>query len=240
MEQWRLYSEKFLTITPREQYLIVLTGFIVIIMSLFHLFLDGNLSDISKAKKDIISISNANKNSTNSIELYKEALMVDPNINIRKKIAQHEKKLASIDENLLALTSELINPIQMRYALLELLKFQQGVSLVSFEVSAAQPLLMQQSADESDEGQAKPVENNKAKIAVNVKGDEAPIGLYKHAIKIKLKGKYFQLKNYLTSLENMSFTFFWKQFEYKLTEYPVSELEVTLYSLSTKRDFIGV
>ena len=64
--------------------------------------------------------------------------------------------------------------------------------------------------------------------------------LYRHAIKIKLSGSYFQLRDYLIQLESLSWKFFWQEFNYQLKEYPVSELEIEMYSLSTKREFIGV
>jgi len=38
----------------------------------------------------------------------------------------------------------------------------------------------------------------------------------------------------------LSWKFFWQEFNYQLKEYPVSELEIEMYSLSTKREFIGV
>ena len=64
--------------------------------------------------------------------------------------------------------------------------------------------------------------------------------LYRHGIKIKLQGQYFQLKDYLMQLENLSWKFFWQEFDYQLKAYPVSQLEIEIYSLSTAQEFIGV
>jgi len=48
------------------------------------------------------------------------------------------------------------------------------------------------------------------------------------------------LQNYLSQLEKLSWKFFWQDFNFKLTEYPKSELEIEMYSLGTKKEFVGV
>ena len=116
----------------------------------------------------------------------------------------------------------------MRYALIDLLKTQPSVSLLSFEVMAAQPMTAaNQSTDNNEE-------------AENKRTGEHSLTLYKHGIKLKLKGSYFKLRDYLSQLEKMQWTFFWQEFDYQLIEYPNSELSIEMYSLSTQKEFIGV
>jgi len=230
MEQLRQYSEKFLQITPREQYLVTLSGLVVIILLSFNLFIEPNLAAIERHNTVINENQGAVSSNEQTILLFEEALTKDPNQDINNKITQLESRLGEVDKELLALTSELIDPIQMRFALLDLLNLQKGVSLVSFQISPAQPLLI--NIDKANEQKSENNDTQAKKISTD--------GLYKHSITIKLSGKYFQLRDYLTSLEQLSWTFFWQDFDYQLQKYPVSELEVTLYSLSTKREFIGV
>ncbi len=59
-------------------------------------------------------------------------------------------------------------------------------------------------------------------------------------MKIKLTGKYFQLRNYLQQLEQLSWKFFWQDFQFEVKEYPRSEVEITIYSLGLRRECIGV
>ena len=125
----------------------------------------------------------------------------------------------------------------MRFALLDMLKVQKGVSLISFELLGANPL-MDKDGDLADK-------NNKEEqvTADNLEDNaelESTINLYQHGIRLKLTGKYFQLRDYLTQLEAMPWKFFWKDFRYKIKEYPLGELEIELYSLSINEEFIGV
>jgi MSHA biogenesis protein MshJ len=230
-KQWQAYSEKYLTITLREQYMVLLTGLVAIIFIIHNFFIDDNALKIVKLDKQIIQVNNDNRTAKASILIFEEGLSKDPNESLNKQISQYKDKLNKVDVNLLKLTSDLIDPVQMRYALMQLLKTQKGVSLQSFQVIAAQPMNIASTATAvTDDG---------TKTAI-VNSDQPELILYRHAIKIKLSGSYFQLRDYLTQLEALSWKFFWQEFTYQLKEYPVSELEIEMYSLSTKREFIGV
>ncbi|GAA6204009.1 hypothetical protein [Thalassotalea sp. SU-HH00458] len=228
-EKWQDYSAKFLNISSREQYLVLLTGLIAIIFIMFSLFIDGNLVKINSQAKQIKQVETNNRTAQTTIDILQQSLATDPNVAIQNQINQYEQKLSSVDSELLLLTSDLINPIQMRFALIELLKTQPSVALLSFEVMAAQPVASE-----------KPSQNNDEHEGNESTGDEHSLTLYKHGIKLKLKGSYFKLRDYLNQLENMQWTFFWQEFNYQLIEYPNSELSIEMYSLSTQKEFIGV
>ena len=223
-KKWEISSEKFLHITTREQTLVLLTGLFLLIWGTFTLVLSGRLDEINQQNKHIKQVTAENKNAKLSIDLLADALKKDPNDAVNLKIKQHEQKLGQIDKSLLALTSALINPVQMRHALVELLKLDQGVKLISFEVLPVKRLISSAVT---------------AKVEQAIEPNEQTINLFRHSIKLKLRGSYFNLRNYLSQLEGLSWKFFWKHFEYQVAEYPNSELEIEIYSLSTEREFIG-
>jgi len=230
-KQWQEYSDNYLKLTIREQYLIFLTGLVAVFFIIFYLFIDTQMAANKSSAQQIKRLQSSNQSLKLSVIEIQAALQRDPNEDIRKKITQYEAKLAKIDDKLLMLTSDLINPVQMRYALLDLLKLEKGVSLLSFELLGAEPLLANEPANNSPENgkvNSKPDTNN------------AQLNLYRHGIKIKLSGSYFDLRDYLSQLEKLSWKFFWQDFNFKLTEYPKNELEIEMYSLGTKKDFVGV
>lgn len=238
---WQDYSDKYLTLSMREQYLILLTGLVAVVFITFYLFIGTPISQNKQYSQTITRLQLSNQSLKISVMEMQTALQQDPNEDTRNKIAQYEAKLAKIDESLLTLTSELISPVQMRYALLDLLKLEKGVSLLSFELLGAEPLLTNESA-KSDTPK-----DNAPEIMISKQNEsnlisKAPVGvnLYRHGIKIKLSGSYFDLRDYLSRLEKLSWKFFWQDFNFKLTEYPQSELEIQMYSLGTKKEFVGV
>ena len=241
IKQWQEYCDKYLALSMREQYLILLTGLVAVIFITFYLFIGTQMSHNKQSSQAITRLKISNESVKSSVTEMQAALQQDPNDAIRSKIAQYEAKLAKIDESLLTLTSELISPVQMRYALLDLLKLEQGVSLLSFELLGAQPLLSHDSlkGELGQTGGQTPsvLTDNQSQLKA-----ENPIGvnLYRHGFKIKLSGGYFELRNYLSRLEKLSWKFFWQEFNFKLTQYPNSELEIQMYSLGTKKEFVGV
>ncbi|MBA6232107.1 MULTISPECIES: hypothetical protein [unclassified Colwellia] len=228
-KQWQGYCEKYVSITPREQYMVLLTGLIAIIFIIYSFFIDDNGVKMATFEQQIVQLSSSNRTAKTSIDLMEEGLLQDPNLALNRQILQYKERVRNVDVNLLKLTSDLIDPVQMRYALIKLLHTQKGVSLQSFQVIAAQPI-------NSSTKVVKAGGNNVTQYETN----QQELVLYRHAIKIKLSGSYFQLRDYLTQLEALSWKFFWQEFNYQLKEYPISELEIEMYSLSTKQEFIGV
>jgi MSHA biogenesis protein MshJ len=234
MAQWLAYSEKFSNTTAREQYLIIVTGLVAIVFILYSVFLDVPFQRIEQLNRQISETQQSNQNNKNSIQVLEQALLEDPNVALRKELSQYQAKLGEIDEQLLSLTSDLIDPIQMRYALIKLLKLQKGVKLLSFEVLPARAVTKAKLAS-NDKPDA-----NEIQVTSKAQAEPKQLRLYRHGIKIKLQGQYFQLRDYLSQLEGLTWKFFWQEFDYQLKEYPVSELEVEIYSLSTAQEFIGV
>ena len=242
MSQWLTYSEKFNDTTPREQYLIIASGLVAVIFVLYSLFLDEPIQNIGSYKEQIIKAQQDIESKKDSIQVLKQALDEDPNVALKRELSQYQAKLGDVDKKLLELTSDLIDPIQMRFALIKLLKLQKGVKLLSFEVLPANPVTEDKViADDENETEQTIEKNNTSTVKTrDVQSQPAQLRLYRHGIKIKLQGQYFELKDYLTQLESLSWKFFWQEFDYQLKAYPVSELEIEIYSLSTSQEFIGV
>jgi MSHA biogenesis protein MshJ len=228
-EQWNNTSDQFIQLTSREQVLLLLTGVVAIFFIISYFFIDDKSAKIISLEKQSRVMTSGNKSLKLSIKNYQDALTQDPNKDIIKQIAQFEKKLAKIDSQLVLLTTDLISPSEMREALLKLLKLEPGVSLLSFELMGAKPLL------NFSEEQSEP-----AVASVDPTMEQLGLNLYKHGIKIKLSGKYFQLRNYLQQLEQLTWKFFWQGFQFEVKEYPQSEVEIIIYSLGLNKEFIGV
>lgn len=245
-QQWQESNHKFLKLTIREQYLILITGCVAIFFLIFYLFIDSRMVSNIGANKKIVQLRSSNQSLNSSVLDLQAALQGDPNEETRNKIIEYEAKLAKVDGRLLELTSDLMSPVQMRYALLDLLKLEKGVSLLSFELLDVQPLLSKPETKMTSDSEIKMSDtsrNASSNVSTNSQGSNNQvenINLYRHGIKIKLSGRYFDLRDYLTQLEKLPWKFFWKDFNFTLTKYPNSELEIEMYSLGTKKEFVGV
>ncbi|MEY8215098.1 MAG: hypothetical protein RPR97_11550, partial [Colwellia sp.] len=211
-QKWQNTSDKFFQLTSREQFLLMLTGVVAIFFIISYFFIDDKSAKIITFDKQNREMTLGNQTLNFLISEYQTALQQDPNVETVNQIAQLETKLAKIDHQLVLLTTELISPSEMREALFKLLKLEPGVSLLSFELIGAKPLL------NLNEGQLIADAEKHSPTA-----KQAGLNLYKHGIKIKLSGKYFQLRNYLQQLEQLTWKFFWQDFKFDVKEYPRSE-----------------
>jgi MSHA biogenesis protein MshJ len=229
-QQWQDTSDKFLQLTSREQSLVLITGLVAIFFIISYLFIDDKSAKIISFDKQSRAMKSGNQTLTFTINEYQKALKQDPDKDTVKQIAQFEAKLAKIDGKLVHLTTDLISPSEMREALLKLLKLEPGVTLQSFELVGAIPLLDLNTKKEGLSANEQP----------SPSAEQLGLNLYKHGIKLRLSGKYFQLRNYLRHLEKSTWKFFWQDFQFEVVEYPRSEVEITIYSLGLNKEFIGV
>ena len=140
-QQWQNTSDKFLHLSSREQFLLLLTGLVAIFFIISYVFIDDKSARIITFDKQSRVMTSGNKTLKFTIKEYQTALKKDANEDTVKQITRLKAKLAKIDEKLVHLTNELISPSEMREALLKLLKLEPGVSLLSFDLIGAKPLL---------------------------------------------------------------------------------------------------
>jgi MSHA biogenesis protein MshJ len=57
---------------------------------------------------------------------------------------------------------------------------------------------------------------------------------------ITLQGDYFSTLNYLKSLETLPWRIHWDSIAYRVTEYPLAETRIQVYTLSFDEDLLGV
>ena len=86
--------------------------------------------------------------------------------------------------------------------------------LVSFESVEPTPLLTKPTAEENQ--------------------------LYRHGLKLVLLGSYHDIRRYFAMIERLPWRFVWGEMHYRVKDYPQAEVELILYSVSPKQEFIGV
>ncbi len=224
--QWFLLKEKFANLSTREQYIILFSGIFIVFMLFNSLYFEVHTDKQSKVKQSIRQLKVTNQQFQVAIAQAEVTMANDPNVAIDAQIKKFEQQLNKVDNRLLSLTNELISPQKMRVALQDLLSKAPGVEIQTFIALQPQPLISakQQSANNSE----------------NSKQTEQAINLYRHGIRLTLKGDYFALRNYLKSIEQLPWAFYWQAFDYQVNGYPEATLDIEMYSLSTKQEFIGV
>ncbi len=64
-------------------------------------------------------------------------------------------------------------------------------------------------------------------------------GYYVHPVRIELTGDYFAIAKYLSELEQMPVKYYWRSFKYDVEKHPRARLVLEVYTLGSRKEFIG-
>lgn len=208
--QWQAWADKIAALSQRERVLILLTGLVLVCAGAIYGWLDGAAL---RLEQDRVALTTAQRDlEIMDLEnLGKQARLArDPDQNVREQLVRIEGDIGKLDAELKAQTVDLIQAHEMPAVLEALLSRSANLHMLALTSLAPQPLMA---------------------------GDQR-INLFKHGIRLKLEGGYFDVYQYLKALEALPRHFYWKQFDYQVQEHPKAVVEMEIYTLSTSKEFI--
>lgn len=140
--------------------------------------------------------------------------------NQRAKLEAAQARLKALDVEFANVTNRLVPPREMARLVEQMLTKDHNLQLVKIENLPASPLL------------------NGARSAVGA----VPSGhaIYKHGMRVQVKGSYTDIRNYLHALEGLPWRMFWGEIELTTKDYPTSTVTFVVYTLSLNEGWIGV
>ena len=192
--RWQDYQQKFSTLSSREQVMISATGLVAIIFIGFSFFIEPLLQQAEKNERSIKTSTSTIKATQATVDILNQGLTKDPNKRANLQLKKIEAQMKQIDAKLLTLTTELISPIQMRVALQELLRSDKRVSLLSFEIAPATPVVL------SGEVENKSDDNKVSLSKVNIAEDKRRVNFVSSRVNVNLIGKLLRLARLFKSV----------------------------------------
>lgn len=198
------------------------TAFLLVVVVLWYTLL---MEPLAKRRQVLMEEMDADSVSIAALEVETAAFVAagaeDPEAELLRQKALLEADIGRLDQRLGQMTGDLINPQQMVLVLEEMLKRCSQLSLDRLQNLPAEALL------EQDAGKS-----------VQTRDDQ--LNLYRHALRMELTGNYLQALAYLQLLEELPRKVFWQNLTLTVEEYPTASIRVTIYTLSLKKDWIGV
>lgn len=139
----------------------------------------------------------------------------------RARLASLEQELRSLDAELGDVARRLVPPKEMAKLVEQMLARNRKLQVVEIESIPPTPLF------------------GGAGVQA-VTGGPAPGVLYKHGMRVRFKGGYGDIVNYLRALEELPWRMFWGELSLSATQYPVSTVTLVIYTVSTQEAWIGV
>ncbi|HDM8208594.1 type II secretion system protein GspM [Vibrio campbellii] len=213
-EFWSSLEERFDEMSAREKVLIALCGLVTVVMLLFTLVLEPKLNEVNSNDKQLRNSKLTNQQTEIEILRIQAQLKKDPNAEIDQAISQLLTESQHLSMQLSEIIEHLMTPSQMASLLESVLEQQSGIHLVSLQTLPAEPITEDKEASQYS-------------------------GYYVHPVRMELTGDYFSIANYLTKLEGLPASYYWRSFSYNVEDYPKAKLVLEVYTLGSREEFIG-
>lgn len=197
----------------RERILLFLT----LVFVLFIIWNGILLSPVNAEKKRIATAMAGLQQQTalaqQQIQSITAAVVVDPNKENRERAAALKKELAALDESIGQLA---IGATELTKVLSEMLTKEPELKLVRIRNLASTPL----------------------EVAVATPGGAGT--MHRHGLVIEMEGGYFSTLRYLKALEGLPWQLSWSSLDYKVKEYPIAHITLTIHTLGLTEGAVGV
>lgn len=154
-----------------------------------------------------------------------QAQQADVNSPQRQRIRELREQIEAGEAFLKDKRNKLVPPEEMAALLEQVLRRNAGLQLQAMETLPVAPF----------------IEPDGAKDGAGEASQPAPEGqMYKHGVKITVRGSYADLTRYLAELERLPTRMFWGAARMNVVQYPSVELTLTLYTLSLDKTWLQV
>jgi MSHA biogenesis protein MshJ len=224
-------QQRWQALAPREQWLVYGVGLVLVGLLYMQLLADPWALRLDQQKSAYNSVEARSKQSTDALAKLAAALAADPNLSYNNALslaaASHAQLLEQIDQH----TRELVSPKQMRAVLTDLLHAQPGLQLVSLE-----------NFSETVQLPPTPVaEGTQPSPTAPAAAPVSEVLLYRHGMRLKLEGNYFDLLRYLQTIQNTAWKLNWESLHYQVGEagHGKAQISLQLYTLSRHAESLG-
>lgn len=206
----------------RERALIFFAAAALVVAMVNALFLDPLLEKQKKVSAEVVQQQEKMKQVQAQIEALVQARQADANSPLRERIRLLREQIAEGNTYLQGRRDKLVPPEKMAQLLEQVLNRNGRLQLVALTTLPVSLLV-----EPSDEAAA-------------ARMTDAEKQIYKHGVKITVRGSYADLMRYLEALEKLPTQMFWGVAKMDVVQHPVVELTLTLYTLSLDKIWLQV
>ncbi len=212
MQAWVNLSDKFAALSSREKIIILLCGLVGIFFIFQTLLIEPELKRKTDKAQEIETEISLKRQMDIKVSALERELEADPDKEVDKKLLLLLDENEEVAKRLSEFVKDLTSPSDMANLLETVLDNSAELKLESLQSLPVEPVW------NSNNGKPE---------------------YYIHPVKLELTGKYFDIHAYLLALESMEVKYFWRSFRYQVDEYPKARLELVVYTIGTKEEFIG-
>lgn len=211
--------DKFDVLNERERLSVLLLTTVAIIIIFIELFISPLNQKYDVLDKQIVNLKLQTSQLNTQIAVLKTKRNRDPDFGEKKRLKLLDEQVSNLNVRLKEKMHGLIEPKQMAKVLELVLAQNTDLKLQRVQSLGAESL-----------SPVKPKE-----------GEEAEdLGIFRHGLQIEFKGSYLSTLKYLKALDDLPWNFYWDVLELNVEKYPISNIVITVHTLSFHEGWIGV
>lgn len=219
--KWLLVKDKFESLHTRERALI-LGALVAMVYLLWEFSFLKPMAEATKAALAQEAIVNGSiKVAEAEVTVMSSLSGHDPNALLKQEIQQLSEKLEGLDSQLASLAVGLIKADQLPVMLHQMLAQSHKMQLLSLTTLPVETIELAAQPSPGEEL----VHSSSANMAQ----------LYKHAVQVKLQGGYAATYEFMQSLEQSDWKFYWDSFNYEVKEYPSAVITLRVFTLASDK-----
>lgn len=219
---WHTAHVKIDGMSLRERAMIFMAAAFVLISLFNTFFLDPLLLKEQALSQKVVQDQLKMKAQQATIQASIDAKRDAQNSPLHQRVAQLREQLQEQKQYLSHRSDRLVSPAQIPLVLEQVLKQQSQLQLLKLETLPLAPLIEDKPANDGTV-----VAQSQTTLSGGVQQQ-----IFKHGVRITVRGSYLDLLRYLTALENLPTQMFWGEVVYKVDEYPNAVMSLTLFTLS--------
>lgn len=147
----------------------------------------------------------------------------DPDALLRARLDTLRKQYADLELSAGDITRGLVSPREMTRLVYAMLRENQSLQLVKAENLKPEAIPLAAATNPAP-----------------ATGAATGPAIYRHGLRLQVRGRYPDIVRYLHTLENLSWRVMWGEVHLETASYPVTNATLTIYTLSLDQDWIGV
>ncbi|MEN3109647.1 hypothetical protein ACFONG_14320 [Uliginosibacterium paludis] len=223
---WLKLADRFDAMMPRER-LMVFLALIAVVSAIFYFWsLNPALVRYQLVQQQMQQDEKLLRGLDEEELALIRAASADPDAAVRAQIEASRQELAAVQAELGGAGGKLVEPAQAARMLRDLIKAQGGsVELVSMQAGEVQNLLV------DSESTSRP--------APAVAAEGGLKGLYRHRLRLALRGDYAALNRYVGQLEKLPWNMQVAELKLSSERWPQARLELVLHVISLERAWLA-
>jgi MSHA biogenesis protein MshJ len=218
----------------RERAMIFVAAVFVVISLMNVILLDPLLVKQKMLSAQVVQQQEKMKELQAQMQNLLQAKRDDEHSPLRDRMAQLKQQLQEQDSYLQTRRDRLIEPNRMADLLRQVLNKNGRLQLVELKTLPASLLIEKpQAADIA-------AQQNAANSPEGLKQPGSQKQIFKHGVRITVRGDYLDLMRYVTELEKMPAQMFWGEASLSVEKYPDAVFTLTLYTLSLDKTWLAV